>query len=212
NLLYSFTGKTDGGNPQAGLVYSHGALYGTTQYGGLKAGDCHLGCGTIFKVSGVGRESVVYAFVGPSGDGAFPYGSLTTDATGKFYGTTAYGGDLNAGTIFELSPSGSEQVLYSFANSPDGSLPSGPLVRDSAGNIFGTTNSGGVSCAIQGCGTAFELASTGESVLHQFGSSSNDGVYPWSGLIADSKGNLYGTAAGGKYFSGIVFKLSQSAG
>ncbi len=212
NLLYSFTGKADGGNPQAGVVVQNGALYGTAQFGGMKGSECTaLGCGTVFKVTGIGKESVIHTFAGASGDGAFPYGSLIADKSGNLYGTTAQGGSLNVGTIFELTASGTEQVLYSFANPPDGSLPTGTLVRDSHGNIYGTTNSGGVSCATQGCGTAFELAATGESILHEFNASPNDGVYPWGGLVADSKG-LYGTASGGKYGAGIVFKLSQSAG
>ncbi len=212
NLLYSFTGKSDGGYPQGGVVYSHGALYGTTQYGGSTSGECKSGCGTVFKITGYGKESVVHAFAGPSGDGALPYGDLVTDAAGNLYGTTSYGGNLNVGAIFEVTASGWESILYSFANPPDGAFPTGQLVRDSAGNIYGTTNSGGASCVLQGCGTVFELASTGESVLHEFGNSTNDGNFPWAGLVGDSKGNLYGTASGGQYFSGIVFKLSRSTG
>jgi uncharacterized repeat protein (TIGR03803 family) len=213
-LLYSFTGKSDGGDPEAGVLISNGALYGTTRFGGTQSGKCgtHGGCGTIFKVTGVGKESVVYAFVGPNGDGAQPYGALIQDHAGNIYGTTSYGGDQNLGTIFELMRSGKESVLHSFGRSPDGSFPTGVLVGSPNGVIYGTTNSGGVSCAIQGCGTAFELQSGGESVIHLFGQLSTDGVYPWGGLIADSDGNLYGTAsAGGKYGYGNVFKLAAGA-
>jgi uncharacterized repeat protein (TIGR03803 family) len=158
-------------------------------------------------------DTVLYGFGASSSDGASPVAGLLMDSSGNLYGTTFGGGAHNAGAVFELkysngSYASSDTVLYSFgaSGSGDGANPVAGLLMDSSGNLYGTTSEGGVS----GDGTVFELASSGgtytESVLHNF--SGSDGTIPSAGLISDSLGNLYGTAAGGgdltlNCFSGI---------
>lgn len=158
-------------------------------------------------------EAVLYDF-GGSADGADPYSALTSH-DGNFYGTTYYGG-LNYGTVFELSPNGgggwNETVLYSFTGEEDGANPSGPVTFDNAGNLYGTTSSGGY----YNTGVVFELSQSGaswtETVLSHFVGGA-DGANPGKGLIMDSAGNLYGTtASGGSSDAGVVFELSPSAG
>ena len=112
--------------------------------------------------------------------------------------------------MFKLDSSGQETVLYSFQGlgASDGQSPSGGLVRDAAGNLYGTTSDGG---AFGGGGTVFKVDSSGkETVLHSFGDS-GDGVYPTGRLSWDAAGNLYGTAsAGGAFGGGTVFKVDSS--
>jgi uncharacterized repeat protein (TIGR03803 family) len=130
---------------------------------------------------------------------------LIRDAAGNLYGTAEFGGAFsNEGVVFKVDPSGNESVLHSFSG-PDGAYPTARLVRDGAGNLFGTTGGGGVS----GYGVVFKLDPSGnETVLHSFNNS--DGAYPIAGLVRDSAGNFYGTtSAGGASGYGVVFKLSQ---
>jgi uncharacterized repeat protein (TIGR03803 family) len=148
-LLHSFSGP-DGSQPEAGLVAdAAGNLYGTTVGGGAVAGPCpsgfSLGCGTVFKVTSAGAESVLYSFTGGS-DGANPYAGLIADAAGNLYGTTVNGGtgpcNLGAGcgTVFKVAPTGAKTVLHNFAGYPsDGESPSAGLIADVAGNLYGTT-------------------------------------------------------------------------
>ena len=154
-------------------------------------------------------ESVLHNFTGGS-DGANPSTRLTADGAGNFYGTTNYG-VLGYGTVFELSPNGhggwNENVLYSFSGGVDGANPSGPVIFDSLGNLYGVTNGGGA----YGYGTAFELSPAGnswtETVLYSFSCQSGCGsILPVRGLIMDSAGNLYGTSG----YNGSVFELSPS--
>ena len=156
------------------------------------------------------------------------------DAKGNLYGTTIYGGAYGEsdggwghGTVFELSPpvtagdKWTETVLHSFgASETDGTNPYAGLMMDASGNLYGSTYWGGAytSCTGEGGGTAFELSpptTVGgkwtETVLHSFGATCNDGVWPYAGLIMDAKGNLYGTtwAGGGQYYGdGTAFELS----
>jgi len=167
-VLYRFTGGSDGGYPEARLVLdSQGNLYGTTTVGG--AGNCTVGCGTIFKLtqqSGQWTETVVHAFSGGA-DGAFPGGELVRDAAGNFYGPAYYGGNLNCnspkgcGVIFKLDTAGKVTVLHTFTV-PDGVGPNGGLLINKANRTLdGTTTYGGdTSCSTlfgQGCGTVFQL-------------------------------------------------------
>jgi uncharacterized repeat protein (TIGR03803 family) len=201
-VVYSFQGGTDGYNPESGLVWdSAGDLYGTTGNGGGGTA-CYLGCGTVFKIDATtGQETVLYAFQG-SPDGANPPRGLVRDSAGNLYGTTTSGGASNNGTVFMLSPSGQETILHSFTGAPDGAGPWDGLLRDASGNLFGTTSEGGTGtnfeCAGVGCGTVFEVTSSGvESVLYSFSGAINDDEgFPWGGLVEDSAGNLYGTTAG----------------
>jgi uncharacterized repeat protein (TIGR03803 family) len=155
---------------------------------------------------------VLHSFDGRP-DGSQPYAGLTRDAAGNLYGTTAYGGAHGPGVVFELSPTGTEAVLYSFTGGADGANPTAALVRDSAGNLYGTTFFGGGSSACQffdgSCGVVFKLSPTGtETVLHSF-TGGADGATPLAGLIQDAAGNLYGTTyGGGAHGAGVVFRLS----
>lgn len=208
-ILYSFMGGDDGADPLAGLVEDvHGNLYGATYYGGGRG--CHRqGCGTIFKLTPSGTETVLHSFKDGS-DGAVPYAALILDAQHNLYGTTSVGGDIDCydkgcGTVFELSPAGSETALHSFMGS-DGSFPTSTLIADAEGDLYGTASGGGTT----GAGTVVEIAPNGATtVLHSF-TGGNDGGYPSAGLIADPSGNLYGTAyTGGASGLGAVFEVTQ---
>jgi uncharacterized repeat protein (TIGR03803 family) len=217
-IFISLAGGANGGAPYAGLVPdTAGNAYGTTQYGGT--GCSPFGCGTVFKVSRAGKVTVLHSFIG-SPDGEYPTAGLVRDSAGNLYGTTPYGGSVQQGrlhiptywgTVFKVDPTGNETLLYSFcpAGYPctDGQNPTGGLVRDSAGNLYGTTQFGGAN----GNGTIFKVDPTGnETVLYSFCSQSGcaDGYWPYSGLVRDSAGNLYGTTFyGGANGAGAVFEL-----
>ena len=137
-------------------------------------------------------ESVLYAFGTNMPDGEQPQPSLIMDSAGNLYGTTSSGGTYDDGTVFEIEAGTHvETVLYSFRNNiMDGQRPLAGLIMDTAGNIYGTTSSGGPYDS----GTVFEIA-TGthqETILHLFGTN-DDGFFPESNLIMDSDGNFYGT-------------------
>jgi len=202
-VLYSFTGGADGGIPEASVIRdSAGNLYGTTYQGGASTG----GAGTVFKVDTTGKETVLYSFTGGV-DGGFPEASLVRDSAGNLYGTTTVGGGSNYGTVFKVDTTGEETVLYSFMGGADGGAPWASLVRDSAGNLYGTTYDDGAS----GYGTVFKVDTTGEeTVLYSFMGGA-DGEHPIAGLIRDSAGNLYGTTYwGGASNCGTVFKVDTT--
>ena len=152
---------------------------------------------------------VLYSFAGQPNDGADPRANLIEDSAGNLYGTTFYGGTANDGTVFELAQNGAETVLYSFASLADGTNPGGGrLLRDSAGNLYGTTFNGGTAAG-EG-GTVFKLAPDGtKTTLYSFcPSDCADGYEPETGLIADRKGDLYGTTVfGGTSGWGTVFEV-----
>ena len=214
-VLYSFTGGADGRNPYAGLVRDPaGNLYGTTFYGG-GSNNCGQGCGTVFKLDAMGVQTVLHSFTGPP-DGNWPLGSLILDAAGNLYGTTSWGGSSSnctagCGTVFKLDATGAETVLYSFTGGADGARPASELIRDAAGNFYGTTQYGGAGRCRDGCGTVFKLDTTGtETVLYRF-RRNPDGGSPVAGLIRDAAGNLYGTTLyGGIKRNGTVFKLDAT--
>jgi uncharacterized repeat protein (TIGR03803 family) len=208
-VLFSFNGG-DGASPQAGLIMdAQGNLYGTTWAGGV-------GWGTVFKLDPSGKETVLHSFTDNFSDGASPFGSVIMDAAGNLYGTTYVGGGHGYGTVFKLEPSGTETVLHSFTDGADGSLPSGNLIMDADGNLYGVADYGGNSSCSNvghpsGCGTVFKLAPSGTlTVLYSF-TGGSDGADPSGGLIMDATGNLYGTTwGGGAYGYGTVFKLDSS--
>ena len=171
SVLYSFQGfgTGDGSCPYAGVIFDgHGNLYGTTFYGGSSSGHCYnnSGCGVVFELSpgvaGVWKETVLHAFQG--NDGSNPESGLTFDAAGNLYGAAPFDGyvGFTGGVVFELSPDSkgwTEHVLHRFGKGFDGSGPNGALIFDSAGDIFGTTDSGGTdSFPGDGGGTVFELS------------------------------------------------------
>ena len=199
-VIHKFTGPPDGGFPGGGVIVdSKGNIYGTTSEGGT--GSCDGGCGTVYKFSPSGKETILYSFTGANGDGKYPQGELVRDAAGNLYGTT-YGGGTSGtacdgygcGTVFKLDPDGEETVLYSFSGGVDGATPEEGVVRDSAGNLYGMTKLGGV----YGWGTVFAVDESGtETVLHSFDGANGDGGDPVAGLILDSAGMLFGTTQGG---------------
>ena len=221
-VLYSFTGSADGKFP-AGKLFLDGVgnLYGTASEGGfVNCDNLTDGCGVVFKISPSGGETVLYTFDGDSlskNDGGAPLAGLVRDSLGNFYGTAFFAGDpsracaLNrgCGVVFALSKTGVESVLYTFTAGTDGANPEGNLVRDAAGNLYGTTKIGGQGTGFVGYGTVFKLDSTGaETILYSF-TGTNDGAGPVAGLVLDSAGNLYGTAAfGGSFGHGVVFKVT----
>jgi len=198
-VLSNFTGSS-GAYPYSGLMAdSAGSLYGTTYSGGASS------AGTMFAVL-YGAEPVLHSFSGS--DGSIPKGGLIRDTNGVLYGTTEEGGTSGFGTVFALSSTGALTTLYSFSGgTSDGANPYGGLVRDAAGNLYGTTESGGVF----GLGTVWTLSSSGtETVFYNF--SGTDGANPaYGNLMLDKTGNLYGvTAWGGASNDGVIFRITTS--
>jgi len=165
-ILYTFGATlTDAMNPSSGVIFdSNGNLYGMTNLGGsIDQG------GSVYElVPGTGpewTEKILWGFAGEPTDGSSPGGGLIFDNHGNLYGTTAYGGvNSNNGTVFELSPGNgetwSEKYLYTFgATSSDGILPDGSLLTDAAGNLYGTTQTGGLNPYPEDtAGTVFKIA------------------------------------------------------
>jgi uncharacterized repeat protein (TIGR03803 family) len=206
-ILHSFRGGADGSGPQGTLVVLDGALYGTTEYGGSK------GNGTVFEITPSGTERVIYSFKGGS-DGATPVLVGMVVHAGQLYGTTNAGGNprchvegiVGCGTVFALTKSGKERVLYRFNGKRDGACPAGALI-DVNGTLYGTTNFGGIG----NNGTVFKISSAGrERVVYAF-KGYPDGAVPYAGVTALG-GAFYGTTAfGGAFnYSGTVFRLSAS--
>ena len=206
-LLHSFHAK-DGASPYGGLAQdAKGNFYGTTAYGGK------FRYGTVFTLTRNGKHKVLYNFPGGR-DGASPYAGPVLDAAGDVYGTTTFGGASSNGTVFRVSADGKEKVLHSFNGPPDGANPYASLLRDIDGNLYGTTAGGGIDVNGVYGGTAFEITAAGkEKVLYHFCATiyCPDGAYPYSGLIQDSSGNLYGTTeSGGNSAPGVAFELTLS--
>jgi len=208
SVLHRFTGlANDGAFPSAGvLLDSTGTVYGTAANAGNHNCNAPDGCGVVFKLVGQ-KETILHAFNDPP-DGNFPGAALIMDGKGNLYGTTVGGGD-GLGTVFELSRNGKEHIIYAFGPplSNAGVSPTSRLVRDSAGNLYGTTLEGGDT----NHGIAFEVTKDGtEKVLHSFCTGDcSDGAFPAGDLIMDSHGNLYGTAeAGGAHGDGVVFMIT----
>lgn len=280
-VLQSFSWAGSGGNSPIGpfVIDQSGNVFGVASAGGN--GCSGASCGLVFELSpssgGKWNETVVHQFAGGN-DGEYPSGGLVSDGAGNLYGTTSYGGTgcYGCGTVFELTPAGNGQwtkkTLYNFQGSSDGEDPAFALTFDAAGNLYGVTYGGGGLgfCDYGGCGTVFELTPSGsqwsETVLWRFNNSvdgydtsgpvflnaqgqvlgelsfghdlgehglifslSNpggqwalstisgftfiDGFDPYTSLLADSKGNLYGTTAyGGAAGIGEVFEMTQASG
>ena len=207
-VLYDFHRRTDASHPRGGVIYVGRTLYGTTYYGGDRNGCPGTGCGAVFRLTTGGKEKTLHSF-GSGSDGRFPQAGLIY-ATGTFYGTTDGGGSYpcndfyqGCGTVFSITPDGTEKVLHSFGSGSDGSTPQASLI-DGKGTLYGTTSSGGT----YGDGTVFSISTTGkEKVLHSFGSGS-DGSTPQASLVYVN-GTLYGTTSrGGTYGHGTVFALT----
>jgi uncharacterized repeat protein (TIGR03803 family) len=202
SVLWSFyVAVNDGDGPNAGLLLDpSGALYGTTSVGGTHT------LGTVFELTPSSQgytETVIWNF-GKGKDGQLPLAALIMDAKGALYGTTSSGGtktrrDGAGGTVFKLTPAAKgykEETLWDFGVRGDGALPAAGLYADGKGALYGVTAIGGSLRCKEGCGTAFKLTPAGkrykEQILWDFGSHL-DGVQPYSTLIADENGDLYGT-------------------
>jgi hypothetical protein len=230
--LFSFNGS-DGAAPKPGLIMDKaGNLYGTTGNAGS------LGGGTAFELSppptagGAWSETTLYDFPAASGVVA----GLNFDRAGNLYGMTEYGGEtscsledspVGCGIIYQLvrptskGAGWTENTLYQFSGGSDGAFPASSLVADDEGNLYGTASGGGnPSCLSRGfaygCGVAFELSPPAtknspwtESVLYSFGGSGS-AINPWTNLVRDGAGNLYGSSADTVSY-GDVFKLSPPA-
>jgi uncharacterized repeat protein (TIGR03803 family) len=201
SALYSFpAGSSD---PYTGLIQgSDGNFYGTTGAGGTNDD------GTVFKITPSGTETVMHAFAKTGSDGETPYAGLIQGSDGNLYGTTYFGGASGFGTVFKVTLSGIETVLYSFAGGSDGQHPYADVIQGSDGNFYGTTYDGGAN----GLGTVFKLTPSGtETVLYSFAGGSSDGANPEAGLTQGSDGNFYGnTLQGGTNGLGTVFKVIPS--
>ncbi len=211
--LYSFGSKSPDAWWPRGVVFqaSDGSFYGVTESGGLP-GCGNVGCGTVYKVSSTGDETVLYLFTEASGGATVP-AVLIQGNDGNFYGTTYSGGTNNSGTVFKLTPQGAETILYSFKGGSDGAGGQG-LIQGSDGNYYGTTYSGGAN----NFGTVFKLTPQGvETILYAFSGTDQlgpDGANPVGQLVQGSDGNFYGvTYYGGLLCNklngcGIVFKVT----
>lgn len=207
NVLHQFTGP-DGKYLQGNLTFDQaGNIYGVGEEGGT------TGLGVIYELSRSGsewNETVLYDVQGTS-DGAYPTSGLSFDSSGNLYGVMMSAGPHNCGTIYKLSPSGSawtESTVYAFTCGSDGSEPYGGLLRDHAGNLYGTTVWGP-----NGGGTVFELSPTGGGWTFQTIYTFTDNSHPFAALISDASGNLYGTTStGGAFGDGRVYQLVPPPG
>ncbi len=216
STIYAFSGNS-GIWPQAGVTLRAGVLYGTTV-----DTEFSTGTGTVYQLSRVGSNwthTVISFFSGIPYGGEGPYARVVFGPDNHLYGTTLNAGPHIDGNVFALTPQVSicrtancfwtETVLHQFAGSPDGQAPSGDLIWDSTGNIYGTTMWGGAS----GLGTIFQITKSGnnwtETPIYSF--TGPDGSGPIGGVIFDSNGNLFGTTAeGGLYGFGTIFELTYS--
>jgi uncharacterized repeat protein (TIGR03803 family) len=199
--LYNFYSQPDGQWPTDALVQAtDGNFYGTTTYGGAN------GLGTVFKLTPNGTLTTLHSFTGP--DGYWPYAGLVQATDGNFYGTTPYGAANGWGTVYRITPAGALTTLHSFSGS-DGERPSAGLIQATDGNLYGTTPDGGAN----GGGTVFKITLSGTlTTLYNFCSQANctDGAGSSAALVQGSDGNFYGTAGGGTYGDGIVFRITPS--
>lgn len=205
-VLYTFTGNPDGNGPSSGLLRVAAQPFAADTYGTTGVGGAY-GAGSIFKLSATGQESVLHSFSGGA-DGGYPQanGGLIRDHAGNLYGVTNAGGTYGAGVIFRLDPSGNETLLHAFTGGADGGSSFSGLLRDAAGNFYGTTY-----FSVTGGGTVFKL-SPGRPLKNLYAFSGNaDGGGPSGDLLLDAAGNIYGVGTfGGTFNEGVIFKVTPS--
>jgi uncharacterized repeat protein (TIGR03803 family) len=201
--LHKFNGE-DGSYPQMGMVQgTNGDLYGTTSDGGTSI-YCTAGCGTVFKITPGGTLTTLHSFCVdglPCTDGAQPWGGAMVQApSGDFYAETSFGGAINEGTIFKMTPSGTLTTLYSFcalSDCADGSMPETGVIRATNGDFYGATLQGGANRF----GTIFKVTPSGTlTTLHSFcvnGLPCTDGLHVDGPLVQATNGDLYGTTYNG---------------
>jgi len=237
SVLYRFKGQADGSSPQGGMVFDPaGNLYGVTTQSGI------ANCGTVFKlvptVSGEWKETILHNFQGDQ-DGCIPSTTPLLDKSGNLYGATLLGGRIDVcpsvgstpagcGVVFKLTPaqdgSWSKSTLVSFKNKQEGGYPAGDLSFDNSGNLWGTTEQGGVATVCGGffgnglgCGVVFILAPAkngqwSERVIYKFSPGPTDGAIPQGGVAIDPTGNVFVTSSqGGAHAVGGVVELTPKA-
>lgn len=204
-VLYSFMGGNDGAGPEAPVIPLYGRLYGTTVVGGSGCGGS--GCGTVYWLTTIGKEFVLYRFAGGS-DGERIYAPVTA-LHGRLYGAALEGGGAGCGStgcgvIFELNLHGKEKILHRFTGASDGAYPNGLTAIN--GVLYGTTEGGGA----RNSGTFFSITTSGTlTTLYNF-QDIPDGNLPGSTLIAH-KNTLYGTTVGGGTAGhGTVFSITPA--
>lgn len=221
-VLHSFSGN-DGSTPTGALVLDAlGNVYGTTSNGGVGSGCGNSACGVVYELSPSGNgtsETVLWTFENGA-DGGGPQAGVIFDHAGNLYGTTLFGGSGDGcGTVFQLVPilggGWTKNILHSFNSmSGDACFPYGGLTFDAAGNLYGTTASGGT----YDTGAVFELTNSdggwNYSVIYNFQQGgSGDGANPHATLVFDNSGNLYGTTLnGGLTNAGVVFEITPANG
>jgi uncharacterized repeat protein (TIGR03803 family) len=230
NPIFDFPGSPYSGgiSPYGKVVVGpDGALYGTTYDGGLQDGCAGNGCGVVYRlqppstfcrsVQCFWTETVLHTFTGGA-DGAQPYSEVTFDQAGNMYGTASSGGSLNCnsgcGVVYKMTPSAggwTQSIIYNFTGGDAGQYPSGGLIFDHLGNLYGAAGGGGT-----GSGIIYKLTPSNggwtETVLHNF-QGATDGGGPTYTLTADASGNLYGvTYGGGPQGGGTAYEYSPSNG
>jgi uncharacterized repeat protein (TIGR03803 family) len=222
-ILWNFGGTLqDGYGPYSSLARdAAGKLYGTTYWGGQVDGE--TGAGTVFELSpslnGGWSETILHTFAQFGGDGQVPMTGVTLDTVGNIYGTTVSGGNMSCpytgcGTIYKLEmATGAYSQLYLFTGGLDGSNPSGGLIFDSAGHLYGTATTGGGGNG----GVVFELGNIKgqwmEKVLYALGTNTSDGTSPaYVTLLENSRGRLFGTTqlGPGACGCGAVFEIDDT--
>ena len=205
-LLSFIRGKTGEREPTSGLIAGPGGVfYGTTPVGGDLGGSA----GSLYQVSPSGQKTVLHFFAGGANDASVPRSRPLLASDGNFYGTSLGGGELDEGVVYRMTPAGEVTVMHSFAGGPgDGAWPWGEVTEASDGNFYGTTYRGGK----KGFGTVFRMTPDGPlTVLHHFGVTPADGIYPDAGLVQGSDGHLYGITGWSDYDSGgrgSLFRIS----
>lgn len=233
--LYSFcsqSGCKDGESLSSGLVQGpDGNFYGTTTGGGANnnASLCqNIGCGTVFRITPTGELTTLYNFCSLTNcaDGNNPIAPLVLATDGNFYGTMPYGGagsncslqdnPRRCGTIFRITPKGKLTTIYSFCsltNCVDGDDPQGSLIQAADGNLYGTTQYGGLY-ANGNNGTVFKITLSGTlTTLYSFCTvvhiNCDDGERPTVGLVQATNGDFYGTNdGGGAHNKGTLYKIT----
>jgi uncharacterized repeat protein (TIGR03803 family) len=221
-VLHHFTGGADGGQPYNGVTLdAQGNVYGTAVVGGTGGFCPEDGCGVAYKLTKSGdtyTHSVIYNFQGGE-DGQGPGAAMSFDRNGNLYGMTAIGGLYGLGIIYQLTPDASnpnglwtERIVHHFTGGKDGSSGSaGRLLLDADGNFFGVATTGG----LHGKGTFFKLTAATDGswkfkTLYAFRGMPDAG-FPYGGLVADAKGNLFGTTYyDGENNLGSVYQLSRT--
>lgn len=199
--LASFSGISNGANPNAGLIAdSNGNMYGTTYLGGS------YNDGTVFQISMPSHAiTPIVTFSGPNGQ--WSHAGLVADSSGNLYGTTSGGGSNGAGTVFEILAGTNQMItLYSFDHGAHGWNPQSELIIDAAGNLYGTNINGGGSEQV---GTVFKISADTHALTTLATFDRTNGAYPYGRLVLDGQGNLFGTTyQGGTSNAGTVFEIA----